>query len=154
MSDPPRPEGGDGLRRVPIVVALAAVLLVGVLAGRAAGSGAVAGGSPRSSRLRGRADRCLLLFLVLRRRHRRAQGPAPGAVIIANTAGQAVTGAVTLVSSRGPNRRVALAVGPFGRTAVEETVPGGSPWIGAIVDVDAGGVAVSQQINGPLGRRL
>jgi hypothetical protein len=39
-------------------------------------------------------------------------------------------------------------VGPYSSASVPETVPGGSPWVGAIVDVDAGSVAVSQVIQG------
>jgi hypothetical protein len=152
MSDPPRTERGDGLRRVPIVVALAALLIVGLVAGRAAGSGRVASGSQtRAASVAAPAGAFSSSWFCAGATDE-PTGPAPGAVIIANTAGEPVTGVVTLVPNRGQHRRIAFEVGPYRRAAVDEIVPGGSPWIGAIVDVDAGGVAVSQQLNGPLGR--
>jgi hypothetical protein len=139
---------------VPIVIALAALLVVGVVAGRAAGSGPVASGSQTRAVSVAAPTGAFSSSWFCAGATDEPTGPAPGAVIIANTAGEPVTGVVTLVPNRGQDRRVGFEVGPYGRTVVDEMVPGGSPWIGAIVDVDAGGVAVSQQLNGPLGRAL
>jgi hypothetical protein len=43
-------------------------------------------------------------------------------------------------------------VGPDGRTTVPEDVRQGAPWIGAIVDIEAGAIAVVQQTDGATGR--
>ena len=45
-----------------------------------------------------------------------------------------------------------MSVRPDSRIVVNEDVPHGAPWIGAIVDIDAGAVAVEQQVDGSLGR--
>lgn len=82
----------------------------------------------------------------------RTRGDAPGSVIIANSASSAATAVVNLVPSRGPRRAIPVTVPAGSRTVVAENVHGGTPWIGAIVDVDAGGVSVEQQIDGRYGR--
>lgn len=75
----------------------------------------------------------------------------PGAVVIANDGSTPATAAVTVVSTSGTVARIPTTVPAYGSTVVPETVPGGSPWVGAIVDVNAGAVAVEQVIGGPLG---
>jgi hypothetical protein len=79
-------------------------------------------------------------------------GDAPGSVVLANEADTPATAIVNLVTTRGTNARVPLTINAYSRAVVPETVPGGAPWIGAIVDVDAGAVAVQQLIDGSLGR--
>jgi hypothetical protein len=79
---------------------------------------------------------------------------APGRVVIANSGPRAVAARVTVVSNVGTDRTVALDVPAFGTSSVPETVKAGAPWVGAIVDVDAGQVAVGQQIAGALGDSL
>ena len=81
-----------------------------------------------------------------------ANGNAPGSVLLANGASTAASGVVTLVTSAGTRRAVPVAIAGNSRAVVPETVSGGAPWIGAIVDIDAGDVAVQQQIDGALGR--
>lgn len=75
----------------------------------------------------------------------------PGAVVIANDGGTPASAVVTVVSTSGTAARVPTTVPAYGSTVVPETVPGGAPWVGAIVDVNAGAVAVEQVIGGPLG---
>jgi hypothetical protein len=79
------------------------------------------------------------------------RGPAPGAVVVANSGLVPARGVVTLVPSKGSAVRVPLTVGPDSRTTVSEDVHRGAPWISAIVDVDAGAVAVDQEVDGPAG---
>ena len=79
-------------------------------------------------------------------------GAAPGAVVIANSGLAAAGGVVTLVPSVGSPVRIPVSVSPDSRIVVNEDVAHGAPWIGAIVDIDAGAVAVSQQVDGALGR--
>jgi hypothetical protein len=145
--------GHDRLRRAPILAVLLAVLVIGALAGKAASSGAEASGGGAVQPVSIAAPTgALSSSWFCAGATDEPSGAAPGAVVIANTGSGRVTGVVTLVPSRGQDRRIAFAVAPYGWTVVNEVVPGGSAWIGAIVDVDAGGVAVSQQINGQLGR--
>jgi hypothetical protein len=72
-------------------------------------------------------------------------------VVIANSGLATATGVVTLVPSQGTSVRVPVSVAPDSRTAVTEDVRGGAPWIGAIVDINAGAVAVVQVVNGEAG---
>ena len=86
--------------------------------------------------------------------HRRSggdRGAAPGSVVIANSGLTTAVGVVTLVPSQGSPVRVPVSVGAGSRITVTEDVPRGAPWIGAIVDIDAGGVAVAQQLSGAAG---
>jgi hypothetical protein len=76
---------------------------------------------------------------------------APGRVVIANSGPRAVPARVTVVSNVGTDRTLSLDVPAFGTSSVPETVKAGAPWVGAIVDVDAGQVAVGQEITGALG---
>lgn len=78
-------------------------------------------------------------------------GVAPGQVLVANSGTAPVTGEVTLVGTAGGPRSVPLTVAPHATASVAETAGAPSPWVGAIVDVDGGGVAVSQAVGGPLG---
>jgi hypothetical protein len=72
-------------------------------------------------------------------------------VVIANSGLATATGVVTLVPSEGSPVRVPVAVSADSRTTVNEDVPKGAPWIGAIVDINAGAVAVAQQVDGAQG---
>jgi hypothetical protein len=84
-------------------------------------------------------------------RGRSGRGAAPGAVVIANSGLATATGVVTLVPSQGAPVRLPVTVGPDSRTTVTEDARHGSPWIAAIVDINAGAVAVAQQIAGAAG---
>jgi hypothetical protein len=151
MSDTPTAARGDGVRRTPIIVVLAAILVIGVLVGQAAGSGRDAGGSPAQPASIAAPAGALSSSWFCAGATDEPKGLAPGAVAIENGAGYPVAGVVTLVSSRRPARRVHFVVGPYGHEGVKETFPGGAAWVGAIVDADGGAVTVAQQIDGPLG---
>ncbi len=71
--------------------------------------------------------------------------------MIANSGAAAVPGVVTLVPSSGRAVRIPVTIPAQGRKVIAEDVRQGSPWIGAIVDIEAGGVAVQQEVSGPLG---
>ncbi len=75
------------------------------------------------------------------------QVSAPGKVVIANSGPDAASGSVTLIPSSGASKTVPVRVRPDSSASVTEHVPGGTPWIGAVVDMDAGSVAVSQEIS-------
>ena len=142
------------VRRAPILAVLAAALLAGALLDRAggpAGSGqpvvetvqpmpvaAPAAALSSSWFCAGATDGGTV--------------PMPGKVVVANDSSQAVTGTVTVVGSSAKPRRVPVSVPAYGVATVAETVPGGSQWVGAIVDLDGGSVGVDQVDHGPLGR--
>ncbi|MBV9661543.1 MAG: hypothetical protein JO337_10330 [Acidimicrobiales bacterium] len=73
---------------------------------------------------------------------------ASGSVVIANDGAHPASATVTVVPSTGSSVKVPVQIGPHGSTSVPEAVPGGSPWVGAIVDVDGGSVAVAQVLQG------
>ncbi len=146
---------GGAAYRAPILLAVAGVLLVGVLLNRVGGKpgnqsvaalapvpvAAPAGALSSSWFCAGATDNGAGNNPVF----------APGRVVIANSGAVTASGSVTLVPSQGVNHTVPVQVGPGSSSSVLENVPGGSQWIGAIVDMDAGGVAVSQEITSNLG---
>jgi GT2 family glycosyltransferase len=73
---------------------------------------------------------------------------ASGHIVIANTGARPANAVVTVVPNQGSSVRVPVRVGPYTSISVPETVPNGSAWVGAIVDVDAGAVAVAQTVEG------
>jgi len=83
---------------------------------------------------------------------RKTLGDAPGAVIVANSGLAPVPVVVSLIPSQGASRKIAMTVPAESGRVIDEAVPGGTPWIGAIVDVDGGGVVVEQAIIGRYGR--
>ena len=80
--------------------------------------------------------------------------PMPGKVVVANDSAQTVTGTVTVVASSAKPRPVPVSIPAYGTTTVAETVPGGSQWVGAMVDLDGGSVGVDQVDDGPFGRSI
>jgi Family of unknown function (DUF5719) len=146
---------GGAAYRAPILLAVAGILVVGVLLNRVGGkpgnqSVAALAPVPVAAPVQALSSSW---FCAGATDNGTGNNPvyAPGRVVIANSGTAAASGTVTLVPSQGANRTVAVQVGPSSSTSVNENVQGGSPWIGAIVDMDAGGVAVSQEIDGTLG---
>ena len=93
-----------------------------------------------------------LELLVLRRCERGSRQPRPAKVVIANGGSEEVSAHVTVVSDTGASRAEDVEVPPYSTGAVPETAGRGSAWVGAIVDVDAGAVAVAQEVTAKLGR--
>ena len=158
-TEPPRPAhrfGGGA--RVPIVAALVALLVIGGLIDRLPGQAhvsAVASIQPVPVAAPALALSSSWFCAGATDTHLRGStnhGPASGAVIIANSGLVTATGVVTLVPYGGSPVSVPVTVAPDSRTVVNEDIRGGAQWIGAIVDIDAGAVAVEQQVDGPLGR--
>lgn len=152
-----RHRAAGGVARIPIVVVLVALLVAGGLADRAGSShaspsqagtaaAAASGQIPVAAPAAALSSSWFCAGAT-----DRSGGRAPGAVVIANSGLGRATGVVTLVPSSGPSVKVPVSVGGDSRQSVSEDVPGGSDWIGAIVDIDAGAVAVDQEINGPGG---
>jgi hypothetical protein len=77
---------------------------------------------------------------------------AAGRILVTNAGSAPVDGTVMVVASKGTSATRPIHVAAGSTARVPETVAGGSPWTGAIVDVYGGSVAVSQVVDGPLGR--
>lgn len=85
----------------------------------------------------------------------------PGQVVVANDGSRPVTAAVTLVGAAGaggggsakagPSAEKKVTVGPDSSASIPESLQGAA-WAGAIVDTDGGSVGVSQVVDGALGR--
>lgn len=152
-----RHRAGGGVARTPVLVGVALLLVAGGLADRAASKPAQTGGG--SSVLAAASQevpvaappRALSSSWFCAGATDRSGGRAPGWVVIANSGLGRATGIVTLIPSSGPPAKVAVSVPGDSRQSVNEDVPGGADWIGAIVDMDAGAVSVEQEINGPGG---
>lgn len=74
-----------------------------------------------------------------------------GAVVIANRTAERRTGSVLVYNERAENRRLALAIDPWSSASVDldATLPGAM--VGAVVEVDDGGILVEQQSLQPSG---
>jgi hypothetical protein len=156
--EPARPlHRAGGAARVPIVAVLAAALVIGGLIDRAPGPAPArpaAAVQPVPVAAPAQALSSSWFCAGATDSHsgaRQAHGAAPGAVVIANSGLGPATGEVTVIPSQGSPVRIPVTVSPDSRAVVTEDVPRGAPWIGAVVDIDAGAVAVEQQVDGSLG---
>lgn len=152
-----RPTGrhrlGGGVTRAPILVALVAALVVSGLVDRAGShSRGSSGGVPAALQVPVAAPAKALSSSWFCAGATDTQGgQAPGSVVIANSGVSAVQAVVNLIASNGKRTQLPVTVSARSRQLVAEDIPGGSPWIGAIVDVEAGATSVEQWVNGPGG---
>lgn len=142
----------DRLVRLPIVAALAGALIVGGLIDHGVSHGSKPAAASADPFPAVAPPAALSSSWFCAGATDTASGNAPGSVILANDAATPATAIVNLVTNKGTSGRVPVTVNAYSRTVVPETVKSGAAWIGAIVDVDAGAVAVQQLIDGPLGR--
>ncbi len=141
-----------GVRRVPILAAVGVLLVAGGLADRTGASGqptrSVGVGSPQAVAAPAAA---LSSSWFCAGATDNPGGPASGHLVMTNAGNGPVTAQVALVPSRGSRVEQRVAVAAQGQATVAEQVPGGSPWIGAVVDFDGGAATVSQVLSGPAG---
>ncbi len=151
---------GGGVTRAPILLAVLAVLIAGGLidktassAGNASGAAGTGAGSARAAQQVPVAApaKAVSSSWFCGGATDTQSGLAPGWVVIANSGTRSARAVVNLVGSNGSRARVPVTVDPASRQTVAEDLPGGSPWIGATVDVDAGATSVEQFNNGPGG---
>ena len=81
-----------------------------------------------------------------------ASGVASGWAVVANNGSSPASGTVDVVGSNGTSNPTPITVAAGAAVDVPETLKGGSPWTGSIIDMDAGQVTVSQVVDGPDGR--
>ncbi len=155
-SDSSSGSAGGAVRRAPVLVGLAAVLVVGGLLDRMGGPSvnsavnaeavqpvpvvAPAGAISSSWFCAGATDS--------------GSNYAAGRVVIANEGAAPVSADVRVVGSDGSSSTTTVTVAAKASTSVPETVAKGAPWTGAIVDAQGGMVAVSQVVDGQLGRSV
>ena len=144
------------VRRAPVLIAVAGALIVGGLmdrAGAAHVNPAIAAESIAPVPVAAPSDALSSSWFCAGATDSTA-GPAPGWAVVANAGSSPVSGTVEVVGSNGATNLVPITVAAGAAASIPETVKGGSPWTGAIVDVDAGAVAVSQVLDGPYGRSV
>lgn len=159
------------VRRAPILIVVAGALVVGGLVDRAAGSGVPSSVTAQVVQpVPVAAPAAAYSSSWFCAGASTAPGPdTPGQVVVANDGPNPVTGRVTLVGASGagggaaqgasataaakPSPVRSITVAPYASVSVPESVKGAS-WSGAIVDVDAGAVGVSQVVDGTLGRSV
>jgi hypothetical protein len=78
-------------------------------------------------------------------------GRAPGQLVITNAGSRLLKATITFVGNNRTHRTETVGVGADHRRFVPEAVPGGSAWIGAMVDLDGGAATVEQELDGSLG---
>jgi hypothetical protein len=145
---------GAGVARAPIVGAIVAALVAGGLIDKtASGKTASAAASvPAAQQVPVAAPaKALSSSWFCAGATDTSGGEAPGSAIITNSGASPADAVVTLIGSNGQRNQVKVTVGPKSRQAVAEDLPGGAPWVGATVDVEAGATSVEQYINGPGG---
>lgn len=148
---PPRAELIGGVRRAPVIVAIAALLVLGGLVDRSGTSnGSTQTGAPLAQ-VPVAAPAGALSSSWFCAGATSPSGPAPGSVVIANNAGRPVTATVSLVGDQGPGATSTVIVGANSRSTIPENLPGASSWEGADVTLSGGAAAVEQEVTGSLG---
>ena len=147
---------GHAPRRAPILLAIIATLVVGGLLDRIGGASQVSQVSSVEPVPVAAPPQALSSSWFCAGATDNGTGAdpvdAPGKVVIANSGATAASGDVTLVPNQGADVTVPITVASDSSETVNESVRGGSKWIGSIVDIDAGAVAVAQEVDGSLGR--
>lgn len=80
-----------------------------------------------------------------------ASGAASGTLYLVNIGRQAVTGTVTVVDDAGSSASAAVTVAAGSETTVVPSQVVQGDWLASTVDLDGGGVTVSELVDGPQG---
>ncbi len=141
-------------RRPLVVAALAAVLLAGGLADRIArdpATATLAAGAGTGPIARAAGAGASTWYCPLANAQPQAELAADGTVIVQNTQARAVDGVLTLYPNSGEPVAVAVRASPRSRLAAHEAEFIKAPAVGAVVELQQGGVAVEQTVSGTLG---
>ncbi|MHB8505714.1 MAG: DUF5719 family protein, partial [Acidimicrobiales bacterium] len=139
--------------RLPAVAVLGAALVVGVVAGPPT-SGRSSPDAPATAGPAAAPAAALSSSWFCAGATDRAGGAAGGRLVLTDAGSQAVRAEVTVVPTAGASDSFSLDVAAGGRVEVPESVPGGAPWVGAIVAFDGGQATVEQEVSGPLGAAI
>lgn len=159
----PVPEGAlpgaapPRVRRAPVFVALAALVVAGVVADRIprppaprVGAGALGGPMPVAA-----PDGALSSTWFCAGATALAEGVeglvADGRIVVANAGDAPVRGTVTVVPSDGEPRTVPIEVPARGVSALRQREVLSAPYVSALVELDGGAVVVEHEISGPPG---
>lgn len=144
--------GQPALRRGPVIAVLAVLAIAGGLADRVGGP-RLAAAAPVPDMPVATPASALSSAWFCAGATASSGGAAPGSLVIANPTANSLMATVDLLPSSGkrpPAHHVVVAA--RSRMTVSEAVTGGSPWVGAVVHVEGGGVSVSQDVSsGTLG---
>lgn len=144
-------------RRLPVVIVVAVVLAVGIVAGRHGRASEGSNAAPTVATVSRAAGPQVAPADALSSSWFCAgatdtpKSPAPGTLLITNVGRRSVTADIDLVASHGRSKTEKVTVAPDHRAGVAETVPHGTPWVGATVDINGGAATVEQRLEGPLG---
>ncbi len=138
------------ITRMPVVVTVVAVLVVGVLVGH---KGSTSPGPKLRSVIAPSAAPAAALSSswFCAGATNRPDGEAPGRLVISNVSGRTLTANVTFLASGGKKSKTTLQVGADRQSTVAERVKGGGAWVGATVDLDGGAATVEQLLTSKLG---
>jgi hypothetical protein len=152
---PPAPwldrKGHGTVARLPVLVVVAGLLVAAGLADRGLRSSAAPGGPATPPMPAAAPDSALSSTWFCAGATAAPAKAADGTLVVANATAEVRHGTVTLIASKGPSVTDAIDVGPYGRSQLDETAAGPTPFVGAIVDMDGGGVAVEQTVTGTEG---
>jgi hypothetical protein len=139
------------VRRAPVLVGLAGIVVVAALVDRAAGQTSPTQGAAVQPVPVAAAASALSSSWFCAGATDGGSNPAAGTLVIANRGTGAADATVTLIGSDGQQARSTVPIAPRSSASVAEALASKPDWIGATVDVDAGAVAVDQLVTGPTG---
>lgn len=158
-SSGPKRQSSRVVRRAPILGVVIAVLVAGGVADRTAGHPAASTGAVVPPVPVAAPAAALSSSWFCAGAGNGTTGGEAGSIVIANAGQAPVQAAVDIVSAPAstssptpPAQKSTVIVPARSSAATAETAPAAGQWAGAIVDVNAGSVAVSQVLDGPLGR--
>jgi Family of unknown function (DUF5719) len=144
-------QGHGTVARLPVIVVVAGLLVAAGLADRGSRSSAAPAGPAIRPMPAAAPDSALSSTWFCAGATVAPAKVADGTLVVANATAEARHGTVTLIPSQGQPVIDSIDVGPYGRSQLAESATGPAPFVGAIVDMDGGGVAVEQTVSGTEG---
>jgi len=145
----------SSVRRVGVVVLLAAVLIAGLIGDHFIGSGAAAAApAPQPSIPSLAAPGVMSSTWFCPALEATPQSAALGRIVVANPSGAIITGTVTIIPAVGAPVVQNAVIQPYTRVTykLEQLAPG--PYAAATVSLDGTAGAVEQLVTGPLGQSI
>lgn len=148
---PRRRRADERVRRLPVLVAIVALVVIAAAIGNHRGRVTPAAAQDAATVPVAAPASALSSSWFCAGATGDSQGAAPGQLVIANASARAVTGTVTVIPSQGARSTRTVTVAAFSRLTVAETTSKPAPWLGAVVNLDGGDTSVEQETGGTLG---